>query len=187
MLAGFSYGGYIAQGIIHELKERVEGMVLIAPVVNAEQDKRDLPEQIVLERDESLLAELTKEELDEYEMIAVVQSRLSWERTKKEIIPAVKCADESFLTKLSETGYGYTHTLYENDIKFYCPCLFILGRQDGIVGFKDLWNIIDHYPRATYLVLDRAGHNILFEQMSLFNLALEEWLYRCFRELELNV
>jgi len=54
----------------------------------------------------------------------------------------------------------------------------LLGRQDSGVGYKDAWSILDNYPRATFAVLDRAGHNLQIEQEELFNSLVSEWLVR---------
>jgi hypothetical protein len=35
---------------------------------------------------------------------------------------------------------------------------FVLGRQDGVVGFRGTLNLLDQYPRAMVAVLGRAGH-----------------------------
>lgn len=48
---------------------------------------------------------------------------------------------------------------------FTKPALFLLGRQAASVGYKDTWKISDNYPRATFAVLDKAGHNLQLEQV----------------------
>lgn len=58
------------------------------------------------------------------------------------------------------------------------PTLFLMGRQDSCVGYKDTWNILDNYPRATFAVLDKAGHNLQIEQAELMNSLVIEWLDR---------
>ena len=56
---------------------------------------------------------------------------------------------------------------------------FLLGRQDHIVGYRDQWDIIDNYPRATFVVLDRAGHGAApVEQYELCQALMSEWLDR---------
>jgi pimeloyl-ACP methyl ester carboxylesterase len=43
LLAGESYGGYLAQGVLYRRMDRVKGMLLICPVVVAERSRRQLP------------------------------------------------------------------------------------------------------------------------------------------------
>ncbi|WP_286167138.1 alpha/beta hydrolase [Clostridium sp. D33t1_170424_F3] len=52
------------------------------------------------------------------------------------------------------------------------------GRQDGCVGYRDLWRLLEDYPRATFAVLDMAGHNLQIEQPELFHSLVENWLVR---------
>ncbi len=53
-----------------------------------------------------------------------------------------------------------------------------MGRQDHWLGYKDAWKILENYPRATFAVLDRAGHCLQMEQEKLFNQLVSEWLDR---------
>jgi hypothetical protein len=46
-----------------------------------------------------------------------------------------------------------------------------------MVGYRDAWSILEKYPRATYVVLDRAGH-VLEEKAGLVNALMKEWLDR---------
>jgi len=54
----------------------------------------------------------------------------------------------------------------------------VLGRQDSVVGYRDAWRLIESYPRATFAVLDRAGHWLQIEQERLFAELAAEWLDR---------
>ena len=51
LLAGQSYGGYLARGLVAEHRERVSGMALICPMLVAEHADRDVPAHHVLVRD----------------------------------------------------------------------------------------------------------------------------------------
>ena len=53
-----------------------------------------------------------------------------------------------------------------------------MGRQDSISGYRDAWAILENYPRATFAVLDRAGHGLGVEQRSLLGVLVDEWLDR---------
>lgn len=58
------------------------------------------------------------------------------------------------------------------------PVLLLAGRQDIVVGYQDLLETIEEYPRATFAVLDMAGHNLQIEQPELFQSLVEEWMIR---------
>jgi hypothetical protein len=47
-----------------------------------------------------------------------------------------------------------------------------------VVGYRDAWKILEHFPRATYAVLDGAGHAPDVEQLQLGQALISEWLDR---------
>lgn len=58
------------------------------------------------------------------------------------------------------------------------PILMLLSRQNASTGYRDAWSILEQYPRATFAVLDKAGHNLQIEQAGLFTALVSEWLDR---------
>jgi pimeloyl-ACP methyl ester carboxylesterase len=58
------------------------------------------------------------------------------------------------------------------------PVLILAGRQDATAGYRGPWELLDHYPRATFAMLDRAGHALLHEQPGLVHALVTEWLER---------
>jgi pimeloyl-ACP methyl ester carboxylesterase len=51
----------------------------------------------------------------------------------------------------------------------------VLGLHGAGVDHRRL---LEHYPRATFAVLDRAGHGLAHEQVALVTALLAEWLDR---------
>jgi pimeloyl-ACP methyl ester carboxylesterase len=51
-----------------------------------------------------------------------------------------------------------------------------------VTGFEDQYVLLPHYPRATFAVLDVAGHNLQIEQPELFAALIREWLRRVSHE-----
>lgn len=54
--------------------------------------------------------------------------------------------------------YGFSFDLAEAEKSFAKPTLVIAARQDTTVGYRDAWDILESYPRATFAVIDRASH-----------------------------
>ena len=52
------------------------------------------------------------------------------------------------------------------------------GRQDSTVGYSRAWELLEQYPRATFAVLDGAGHALPHEQPELLRALVTEWLNR---------
>jgi pimeloyl-ACP methyl ester carboxylesterase len=63
------------------------------------------------------------------------------------------------------------------------PTLMIMGRQDSAVGYRDHWQLIENYSRASFVILDKAGHNLQIEQDVLFSELVKEWLSRVLAEI----
>ncbi len=178
LLVGESYGGYLSRGIIYKLSNRVEGLLLLCPVIISDFKKRSTPNHVILKEDKKLLSQLDPVEAKGFNKIQVVQSKQIWQRYKNEILTGVKLADNKFLEGLQEEGYAFSFEVDKMKEAFNKPMLMVLGRQDSIVGYKDAWNILDNFPRGTFAVLDKAGHNLQIEQPDVFNSLVKEWLAR---------
>jgi len=178
LLAGESYGGYLARGVVRRLGGRVAGLLLLCPAILSDYEKRTLPPHTVLKRDGALLASLTPEDAESFEEVNVVQTREVWERFRDEILCGIQIADMAYLEWYRKNGYAFSFDVDAMDEPYPNPTLFLLGRQDDSVGYRDAWAILKNYPRAAFAVLDRAGHNLQIEQPALFNALTLEWLER---------
>jgi pimeloyl-ACP methyl ester carboxylesterase len=177
LLAGESYGGYLSRGVLQRKFDQVAGMALICPVIVADRSQRALPPRKVIVEDPSLLASLSERDAEEFGSIAVVQDAYTWQRFQDEILSGVRMADEAFLQRISQQ-YSYSFDVDALPHLFTKPVVMLVGRQDQVAGYRDTWCILENYPRATFAVLDRAGHNLQIEQPQLFNALLGEWLNR---------
>ena len=86
-------------------------------------------------------------------------------------------ADFEFLGKLKEHD-AFSFDIHKLPQPFAKPTLILTGRQDSNCGYVDAWSILENYPRATFVVLDRAGHGVEVEQEGLFRILASEWLDR---------
>lgn len=174
-----SYGSYLARGLIEKKYDLIGGILFLVPLIIANKDERILPKPIVLVKDSNLLSTLSPFESETLEEIATIINQRVWER----LIffpgkPGANIADLEFLNKVQEKGYAFSFDVDKTYNKFDKPTLFVLGRQDSVVGYQDAWKIIEKYPRATFAVLDKAGHIAQIEQDELFNSLVNDWLDR---------
>lgn len=174
-VAGESYGGYLTRGIIARKPERVEGAAFICPMIVPENDRRELPMHQVMYEDPALVFQLQPEEYEDFRAMGVVLDPRTWTRYAKEIVPGCRLADAVFLDKI-RSRYGFSFPIDREE--FGAPSLFLLGRQDATVGYADALRLLELYPRGTFAVLDRAGHNLQIEQEAAFNTLIHEWLSR---------
>ncbi|WP_379138336.1 alpha/beta hydrolase [Paenibacillus sp. sgz500958] len=162
-------------GCIKRHGKRIEGLFLLCPCVIAEASQRRVPEHTLLAEDKALLERLQPDEREEFSSIAVVQNEYIWERYNKEIVAGLNLADGQFMKNIKQNAYAFS---FELDDIYEKPTLILAGRQDSFVGYKDAWDLLEQYPRATFGVIDRAGHNLQLEQVDIFNVMLSEWLGR---------
>ncbi len=175
-IAGESRGGYLARGIVYKNPERVDGVLFIVPARYAVAPVDALPSHITLVRDEALISELAPHEISRFERL-VVQSRETLAKIRKYKLPALALADEAFQARIME-NYEYSFDVDSPAKPFKKPTLILLGRQDSIVGYRDAWKMIESFPRATFAILDKAGHSLSWEQEELFFALANEWLQR---------
>jgi len=182
VVAGESYGGYLARGVIKERASRVDGLLLICSVAIQETHRAHAPALQVLEKDPALLDSLSEEERRYFEGITVLQNKRVWERFKEEILPGLQIADYSFLENCLAQHVPFSFNVDQIEKPYMQPTLMIMGRQDSSVGYRDHWQLIENYPRASFVILDKAGHNLQIEQDVLFSEMVKEWLNRVSEE-----
>jgi pimeloyl-ACP methyl ester carboxylesterase len=178
LVVGESYGGYLARGMVAKRRKSIDGLMLICPLIIPKLEERTLPAQRVIVEDRKLLSELTPADAFEFASMAVVQNRVTWDRFRDEILVGVKVADSAYLQRLQRNAYEFSFPVDTLAKPYDKPVLILAGKQDTSVGYEDNWRIISNYPRATFAVLDMAGHNLQIEQADLFNALVSEWLDR---------
>ena len=177
-IAGTSYGSILARGVVARRSDDIDGLLLIAPDVDHGSENTELPPRTVLVKSEMAGADLQPLERRLFENALVVQSAEALEILREVVVPAFRIADSVLLEKLSAS---YTLS-FEEDMRtqrFDCPTLFLMGRQDHSTGYQNVWSIIENYPRASFAVLDRAGHTVgAIEQVNLCISLINDWLDR---------
>lgn len=181
-VAGLSYGGYLARGLMNKMQSELTGALLIVPVIDFERAKRRVPELKVFEKDEDLLNSLPALERDEFEACVVLQNQDIWQRFQTEILPGIRKADYRLLERVRDTEFAFNPDMY--DQPFDKPVCFLMARQDNSVGFLDGLRICNNYPHASVGVFDQAGHCLQLEKESLFNAMVNDWLDRVENSME---
>jgi pimeloyl-ACP methyl ester carboxylesterase len=176
VVIGTSYGGYLARGLIYRQAEMIDGALLLTPMIEPDPAKQHYPPHQVLVEDAGFRAALTPQESYLPDMF-VVQNLENLEAFRADIAPALQVADHAFLAKLGEEA-EFSFPVDRLTTPFPAPTLIITGRQDAICGYQDAWANLENYPRATFAVLDRAGHFLSYEQKGLFQALGSEWLNR---------
>lgn len=174
-ILGDSFGGMVARAVAHRRREQVLGLGLLAGVFVADPDARDTPEQTVLRRDDDAVAQ-AGDKADDYTAVAVVQNDETVGNFLQFAAPGAELADKDAMKRFTE-NYELSEQP-EDGAPFEKPTLIITGRQDHLVGYRDALARLEHYPRATFVTLDGAGHNAHHERPNLVSALVADWLTR---------
>jgi pimeloyl-ACP methyl ester carboxylesterase len=169
---GLSVGGYLARGVTHRIPDQVDGLCLLVPWLS-KQEETVVPSPAAISRDATAMQQLSPEDAQRVEGLAVVQDQkiVNWYRNV--ILSARQHGEGPPLEQ-----FTFSFDLDAPSSVFEKPTLILAGRQDRHVGYRDALTIIEHYPRATLAILDRAGHALGVEQERVFHVLINEWLDR---------
>jgi pimeloyl-ACP methyl ester carboxylesterase len=165
LLVGHSAGGYYARAIAGQRPEQVAGLALLCPLLAG---SHDVPEHAVVYAS----GDMGNAEFRDY---FTVQTAETLDRYERYVEPAARLADESALARIGERWELRTR---QEPAAYQRPTLVMTGRQDSTVGYATARDLLERYPRATFAVLDRAGHALPHEQPELLRALVTEWLAR---------
>lgn len=176
LLAGMSYGGYLARGVLRRLPHQVRGLLLFVPVVFPLHADRTLPSHEVLFEDTSFTQGLTDEQRTTLRAMNVVITERIFLRGAFEFDAAIARGDLAFLERYQAQGYEATYSVEDANGDFMAPVMILAGKQDSVVGYQDQYLLSRHFRHCTFLALDCAGHGLHLEQERLFAALVTQWL-----------
>jgi pimeloyl-ACP methyl ester carboxylesterase len=149
-IGGISLGAYLALGVARKRRARVDGLLLSVPEINHSplEDRRD-------------------EEFD--------TPSIQTPQHKASHLPEYR-EDTAWLSSLPFRDVRFP--LYRSAKPFQAPALFLFGRQDAPFRFQKYWRMLPDFPRATYAILDGAGHTLWDDRNQLACLLVCDWLDR---------
>lgn len=175
-LLGMSYGGYLARGISKNMNNQCLGMFLLVPVVYPKFTDRIIPRHEVVYEDYAYTQTLEPEMLDALRQGNVVITKSIVERQAIEIDQAVERGNATFLETYQQNGYQASFNVDEHAENCDIPIWIVAGKQDSIVGFEDQFNMSKLYKRASYFLVDGAGHGLHYEKEISFNQLFKLWI-----------
>jgi pimeloyl-ACP methyl ester carboxylesterase len=181
-LAGTSLGAYLARAVAARRRSRIAGLLLRVPCILAEDARRTLPPFQAVVADDAFMASLDADDRT-YLGDLLIQTPAYAEALKHKrdavVQPAIQAtAPIANEIRTDPKRYGFSFDLIEAEKTFDEPTLIIAGRRDTTVGYRDAWSILDSYPRATFVALDRADHGWPMEAPNLLPALIDDWLAR---------
>jgi pimeloyl-ACP methyl ester carboxylesterase len=178
-VVGHSYGGYIAQGMVRGSASIIGGLCLLAPLVVADDEHREVPGLEVVEDDPECHGILPAEDLDMLDVLATRNRKVLGQIAKRLEILDRTPGNEPFLEAVRSDSSLYGCS-FENEVlakPYVNPTLIVTGRQDIVVGYKDAWRNLDSYSAATFVLLHGTGH-LLEARETEISSHVERWLGR---------
>jgi pimeloyl-ACP methyl ester carboxylesterase len=175
LLAGQSYGGYLARALAHRRPGQVAGLALSCPTGKFLRRSESTVPELEVRWPDAGVEGLDPVLAEEFLPMAVVQTPEVVRRFADEVLAGLQVADREAMARIQrrwDLSEGPELGVFER------PALFLTGRQDNITGYADVYALLPHYPHASFAVLDTAGHNLQIEQPVLFGALVGEWLDR---------
>jgi pimeloyl-ACP methyl ester carboxylesterase len=170
LLAGHSYGGYLARGVAGRRPDVVRGLALLCPLAER---SGEVPGHDVVRQDPDAYDELEPGQRAGFDEYFVVRTRATARRYREHVVPGTTLVDETALGRIFagwpvDVGSG----------PFAAPTLIVAGRRDSVVGYADATGLLERYPHATLAVLEGAGHALVHERPDLLGVLLGDWVDR---------
>ena len=182
LVAGESYGGYITLGLIHNLRDRIDGALLICPALKSwvmnRIEKEKLPPKQLLWASGDMPPEEADADVKDFWQFAVIATAKIFNQYKSDILSGIKLADQEFLYNHLDGAYSHEFEAGLRVMEFDKPTCILTGRQDHGVGYLDAFELLRRFPRASFAALDCAGHNLQVENEPVFAQMVKDWIWR---------
>ncbi len=172
-LIGHSAGAYFARAMAGKRVRQVAGLALVCPL---EGSAKDVPEHTVLVASADPEKLLGPQEAALFGEYFVVQTQGTLDRYQEAVAPSLGLADQEALERIARQ-WAFRGPAADSQ-PYPGPTLILAGLQDATVGFTGAWDLLQLYPRATFAVLDQAGHALPHEQPDVLEALVIEWLGR---------
>lgn len=176
IVVGYSYGGYLAQGLVRELGG-ARGLLLVCPIVEPDFARRQQPARRVARRDPELAFD-DERAREAFEEVAVQQTRAVLERFARVVHPANLAADRAVVAAL-RARYALSRPVGDTLAQLDAPATIVCGRDDHWAGWQDAARLVAQLRHPHWIVLPDCGHVLPFEQPAAFAQAVRDFLARC--------
>jgi pimeloyl-ACP methyl ester carboxylesterase len=183
LLVGSSAGGYIARALATQFESQILGVLLKVPLIEPENSRRDLDVAKVIIEDQVAMRLALEGQTQSLGQILVqtpayIRSLLA--KMSATVFPADAMANHEVLDIIRNDQKRYSLDLIEKrrEVVISKPSLIITGRHDDVTGYRDALRLLDIYPRATFVALDRGIHLLPIDEGDLVRSLVLDWLRR---------
>lgn len=154
LVAGCSYGGYLAAGLARRAPAQVAGLLMVCPGVKILPADRNLDHVLPSEPEPGWLRDVPTELHDHFSRGIRNQTGPVASRVARALRLAGP-TDDAYLAVLRSTGYQLSDEGSASRLDGNVAIL--AGRADRITGHLDQFDALAGYPRGSYVALSRLG------------------------------
>jgi pimeloyl-ACP methyl ester carboxylesterase len=170
-LAGFSFGGYVAQEIARQAPHRIERLALIDTSIRSDTVERRASRKALLHAanmpgafkgiaDRLLPTFIHPDRLSDFDLVDRIKAM------------TMRLGRDVFLRQSAMERLDGEIALRA----LTCPILLICGEQDVLTPFANHRDIVEMLPRARLTVIAQSGHMTPMERPDAVSAALRDWL-----------
>jgi pimeloyl-ACP methyl ester carboxylesterase len=174
-VVGWSYGGYLAAGLVRRLPRPIRGMTMICSGFKIRPEQRNLSGVLQSIPEPGWLARVPVD-LREYFSHAVGRQSADVAERVAAVLTCNAPTDESYLASLRAEGFALSDE--DTPSPTDAPSCFLTGRRDRIAGYLDPIDALNRYPYADCVTIAEAGHYLPLEEPQLFASIMRAWLRR---------
>lgn len=176
LVAGWSYGGYLAAAVARRVPERIGGMLMVCSGLRIRPEDRNLEGVLPSLAEPDWLADVPLNLHDHFAHAIGCQTAATARRVAAALALNAP-TDETFLAALHGDGFALSDE--DARISIDQPATFLNGRRDRVAGYVSTFEALDTYKQGTYVVAADAGHYLPLEQPTLFEAVTKSWLDAC--------
>ena len=175
-VSGWSYGGFLAAGLVRRLSGQVVGLQMVCSGFRIRPQDRDLSGALPSVPEPGWL-DAAPLHLHEHLTAAVGIQTAEVAARITDVLSLIGPGQDEYLDRLQRDGF----VLADQDAPTSLdgPVSLVAGRRDRLAGHRGMFSALDALPRAELALAAEAGHYLPVEDREFFAAATQRWLRRC--------
>jgi pimeloyl-ACP methyl ester carboxylesterase len=175
-VTGWSYGGFLAAGLVRRLPGQAVGLQMVCSGVRIRPQDRDLSGVLPSSPEPGWLDAVPPHLRDHLTAAVGMQTAEVGARVAG-VLGLIGPAEDAYLDRLQREGFALDDQ--DAPTPLDGPVSLVAGRRDRLAGYRAAVAALDAFPQAELAVAAEAGHYLPVEDPAFFAAATQRWLRRC--------